>query len=357
MAATLIEAIEEHEAAKTFVAIRADAEPLSLVSLIPADSSQKEVQSTSFGGNHLTPLLIPFVVDPHVPLSIGNTRLHFSWREVLTFFGAPCNLYPWDRVCAFFAGKHPPVWSHMPAFLASARQSHDGHNPMPDEFWCYTDGSFTPSTDDSPCRMGWATVFVQPTATAVYCAWGRVPADLQEPIDSGSAFVAECYALLVGALVAVNHFNRNCVHFLSDCQSALAIVSGHAAWTAGGLAEAAAGAHSLRRMTAPVPDRYGYVPGHTGVLPNEVADFLSKSGSLAEESCGLQVSSADRLAWLGQGGPKLPWVGVAIRALLRDPAYPPLNSPSLGNDRNHGSLSPADLIRPFAPPGALETDL
>ena len=97
------------------------------------------------------------------------------------------------------------------------------------------------------------------------------------------------------------------------------------------------------------------MPGHQGVLPNEVADFLSKRGAhLTAGSCGLQVPPADCLAWLGGGGPRLPWVGVAIRALLRDPAYPPLNSTSLGDDRNHGTLGLVDLIRPFAPPDVLE---
>ena len=92
------------------------------------------------------------------------------------------------------------------------------------------------------------------------------------------------------------------------------------------------------------------MPGHSGVAPNEVVDFLSKHGAhSAQGSCGLQIPQDVLVAWLSDGAPRTPWVGVAIRSVSGDRAYPPLNSMHLGDDTLHGSLSPADLIRPFAP--------
>ena len=260
LAVTLLEALEEHEAAKLRPppATGVEALPLSLEVLIPGERWVAPVPPAPADEFTLTALLAPLVADPLQQISIGTTPLHFSWQEALAFFGAPCELCPWDRVSAGFAGHHPPEWGNMADFLAAIQE---GGNSSRDIVWCYTDGSFTPPTTSSPCRMGWATVFVQPALRAVHCAWGGIPTALQDSPDSGSAFVAECYALLVGALIAVNQYSRLCMHFLSDCQSALAIVSGNAAWAEGGIAEAAAGAHSLRRMTASASDTYARPPG------------------------------------------------------------------------------------------------
>ncbi|OLP92674.1 hypothetical protein AK812_SmicGene25481 [Symbiodinium microadriaticum] len=359
LAATLIEVLEEHEAERQphLSAVGTGVKSLSLAVLIPPRSSRASEIEVSLESSTFTAMLAPLVSDPFLPLSIGQTQLRFSWHDVLAFLGAPCDIHSWDRVCARFYGQHASAWERLPAFIENARRSYaEGCIPC-DTVWCYTDGSFTPPNATASCRMGWAAIFIQPMTCQVSCSWGSVPAGLHGPSDSGSAVVAECFALLAGALIAVNRYTGCCVHFLSDCQSALAIVSGHAAWATGGIAEAAAGAHALRRVasSASVPDQYAYVPGHQGILPNEIVDFLSKQGAnFTEGSCGLHVPSDVCVAWLSCGGPKLPWIGVAVRALLCDPAYPPLNTCALGNDRDHGNLGLDDLMRPFAPPGALE---
>ena len=221
--------------------------------------------------------------------------------------------------------------------------------------WCYTDGSFTPPSADAACRLGWAVLFYIPETWDILCAWGAVPPELLGPDKQASAFVAECYALLVGGLLSVSTFSACRLHFFSDCQSALTVVSGLSTWTPGSLAEAAANMHSLRRLVTTSQDSYEYVPGHSGVAPNEAVDFLSKLGATCSPgSCGLQVPNETLFAWLSEGGPRLPWVGVAVRTLLGDPQYPPLNTLSLGHDNFHGHLTTADLIRPFAPLGAVD---
>ena len=167
----------------------------------------------------------------------------------------------------------------------------------------------------------------------------------------------ECFALLVGALLSVAHFGYSAFHFLSDCQSALGIVSGLAVGRDGGAAGAAANLHCLRRDIAPSADTYSYVPGHAGLLPNEIVDKLSKAGaSETRASCGLHVTPDIMRAWLVDGVHRIPWLGTAVRALVGDSALPPLNTAQLGHDADHGNLEPPDLIRPFAPSGTVDLD-
>ena len=357
LAATLLETLLEHKAEQERIHAAANpakrpagpVQSIVLAQLLPTGKAACEQSHDSLPGESLTARLAPHAGDAHRTLSIGQTSLNFSWHDVFSFLGAVPSFEPLVHLRSRFQGAHAPCWAALQSYLVERYPACSG-TAGASKIRCYTDGSFTPAIGDSPCLLGWAVLFFLPDSAELLCAWGAVPPELLEPSAQASAFIAECYALLVAALLRVNRFNHVCAHFLSDCQSALAVVAGRSTWALGGLADAAANSHTLRRLSSGAQDEYEYVPGHSGIAPNEAVDFLSKCGAhSAQGSCGLRIPPDHLLAWLSDGASCLPWVGVAIRSASGDLAYPPLNSLHLGDGAFHGSLSPVDLIRPFAP--------
>ena len=208
----------------------------------------------------LTAKLAPYAGDIHTTLSIGRTSLHFTWRDVFGFLGADPSFATLEHLRHWFQGPHAPRWDALQGYFADSFPARSG-TARTSAIQCYTDGSFTPATGDSKCLFGWAVLFYLPDTAELACAWGSVPPELLEPPAQASAFIAECYALLVAALLSVNRFNHACMRFLSDCQSALTVVAGRSTWALGGLAEAAANLHTLRRLSSDAQDEYEYVPG------------------------------------------------------------------------------------------------
>ncbi|CAE7461489.1 unnamed protein product, partial [Symbiodinium necroappetens] len=165
-----------------------------------------------------------------------------------------------------------------------------------------------------------------------------------------SAYATECQALLSAGILSLLVCNGLTLHYLSDCQSALAAIDGSAQYAADGTASAASNTHLLRRELNPQCSTYGYVPGHAGVLPNEVVDTLSKIGAAGKEvSCGLIASHNLTLRWFANGASLLPWVAVALRSLFGDVSLPSVGASDLGHNRCHGGLSELDLLAPFVP--------
>ena len=75
----------------------------------------------------------------------------------------------------------------------------------------------------------------------------------------------------------------------------------------GGAAQAAASAHHLRRQLCCTADCYQHIPGHRGLVGNELADRASKAGANQEAlSCGLNLDPAVMEFWLSHGANKLP---------------------------------------------------
>ena len=88
-------------------------------------------------------------------------------------------------------------------------------------------------------------------------------------------------------------------------QAALCAAAGHLQQGATGITAALVAVQALRRHAVPHAQVYDYVPGHLGVVPNEIADVLSKIAASADApTCGLQVPDYTAL-WLGNGASKL----------------------------------------------------
>ncbi|CAE7861303.1 unnamed protein product [Symbiodinium microadriaticum] len=215
----------------------------------------------------------------------------------------------------------------------------------------YTDGSFTPE-HDSPAKAGWAAIFLDPHQETLSAAFGPV---ITFPTDTTvlSPYVAECYALMAAALISTVAYHDRPIAFLSDCVAAVGVSAGKMTFQLGGIAQAAASAHHLRRQLCCRGDVYHHVPGHCGFAGNEMADRASKAGANQDTlSCGLNIDQSGLRFWLSHGAVKLPWVAMVVRSLWGDPGLPPINEADLGDNRNHAHLNATELIQPFVPEGA-----
>ena len=292
----------------------------------------------------------------HEPLFIGQTPLGFSLEAVRDLVNTACLLLSWQEVShasPFLRGVSMQALLDF-AFRLLDPITEDGSDPCA-HVWCYTDGSFTETRHGFLNRLGWACIFIHPHSGTVRCACGAVPGDLGYSACGGSAYDAECCALLAGAILSHHAFSADTVHFMSDCQSALGVVSGQFGYAQGTLAEAACNAHALRRQLGNA-DTYSYVQGHSANLGNDIADALSKVGARACASLGLDLPTAERKMWFGNGAAVLSWIGVALRSALGHKDMPPLNSDHLGDDCFHAGLSPLQMLAPFVPPTVANSD-
>ena len=158
---------------------------------------------------------------------------------------------------------------------------------------------------------------------------------------------------MAAALISTVAYHDRPLAFLSDCVAAVGVSAGQMTFQLGGVAQAAASAHHLRRQLRSRGDVYHHVPGHCGFVGNELADRASKAGANQDIlSCGLNIDQTDLSFWLSCGATKLPWAAMVVRSLWGDPELPPINEADLGNNCNHAHLSAIELIQPFVPEGA-----
>ena len=164
-----------------------------------------------------------------------------------------------------------------------------------------------------------------------------------------SAFKAECCALAVAIWLGTAVLEGSPLRIFSDCKAALAIAQGTAAAHVGGVAAVLEHVSECCRAVSRSPHVLTYLPGHTGILGNELADFAAKSGAL---SCGL-----GQLRWTGPGEPDWwanngtlwSWGGVVCRWARGDDALPSPLAVDLSLDRCGGGLGTEDILSPFLP--------
>ena len=284
------------------------------------------------------------------PLFIGQTPLGFSFEAIKDLLDAACLTQPWSAASRL---SHFLRETSMQAVLDFTFQL--SATPRCSQVWCFTDGSFKATAPEHPNCLGWACVFMHPHSGTVRCAFGAVPTDLGYSTSGGSAYDAECCALLAGAIVSLHAFSSEEVHFMSDCQSALGAASGQCGYASHTLAEAACNAHALRRQLGNA-DTYHYVPGHSANLGNDIGDALSKAGARAAASIGVAFAPAERRLWFGNGAQILSWIGIALCSAQGYSHLPPLNTTDLGDDCFHAGLNHLQMLEPFVPPSALGSD-
>eukprot|EP00439_Symbiodinium_sp_Y106_P003323 s6464_g1.t1 len=312
---------------------------------LPSKPALSEVDTTAFPW----PALPPHVAW-HEPLRIGSTDLGFSPGSLHSLMTARTTLVSWQQ--AQTAVPDLDSFDITVIQREMDRLRADTHSAC---LWAYTDGSFTPAGPSNSAKAGWAVVYLDPATRQISLAWGSMWVLPDWGEDVLSSYVAECYALTAAALIATAVFSHRRVLFLSDCVAALGAAAGTCAYQLAGLPQATSSAHALHGQVCPAGGIFQHVPGHCGILGNEIADRLSKRGAhLRELSCGLVLSEVLWQSWLGWGGRRLAWAAIALRSMLGDPAVPPLNAPLHHDTACHGGLSPQQLLDPFVPPRAFQ---
>ena len=220
---------------------------------------------------------------------------------------------------------------------------------LPDGLVCYTDGSFFPATQLQDPSAGWSCVFLDKTRQTCDILSGKLPPWCAGANAEMSAFKAECCALAVAIWLGTAVLEGSPLRIFSDCKAALAIAQGTAAAHVGGVAAVLEHVSECCRAVSRSPHVLTYLPGHTGILGNELADFAAKSGAL---SCGL-----GQLRWTGPGEPDWwanngtlwSWGGVVCRWARGDDALPSPLAVDLSLDRCSGGLGTEDILSPFLP--------
>ena len=302
---------------------------------------------------HQTPFCLGIAPD-HLsfaaPLCLGSTPLGFAFEDISALFAPGIAMVSLEAIKLLCPKLLLSAACPLQALCKDLRQQ-CGCGDLS----CYTDGSFTPGSDNRPTLCGWACVFIDPHAGSIGAIYGSYPSYLCPPTELVSPFLGEVSGLLAAALGSMAVFQDRLIHFRSDCTSALAIAEGCCGFQPAGLSLSMRQAFAFRQSLSCVGDSYAYVPGHTGQLGNEIADVLSKAGAqLCTPSCGLMASRAMQSFWLGPGEVRLSWAAMAIRIGRGDATLPPLNNSDLGHDGYHAGLTARQFLAPFLPPGLVE---
>ena len=349
VASTLLEALSEHYACR----------PHKLAALLtrrrpPVLRAEVVLSEALPPANSLLEVVPPMPITPlsfsvaeifrAQTLRLGSTPLGFTGQDLWQLFRGGRSLVTWSQAKSAVPDLRPFSLSGILAWI----QLHYGDAPP--NVCCFTDGSFFPSSDSRPPRLGWACLFVHPATRSASCAWGGVPDDLLDTQAGVSAYTSECAALLAANLLATTHLRHSTVAYLSDCQAALAALGGTAARQTG-IPAAMCNARAARAQLGGLQDSFEHIAGHAGYVGNEFVDRLSKWGATHFQSAvGLSRPLNDTvLFWLADGGHKLSWAALAVRAMCGDCTLPPLGTDDLGHDRDHAGLAPLEILRPFIP--------
>ena len=203
-------------------------------------------------------------------VTIGDTKLGFTWRQLWTLTDANVAMTIWDE-------GHPQLrrlCSQIPIAMDAAVTAYGLH----DAFF-FTDGSFTPGNDEHGPIAGWSAVLVQPLHRQVSTAHGSVPLWALGNHETLSAYAAECFAHATALLISAIGFPDVQIAFCSDCVSALYGAAGRYACATGGVAQAMSSAAVFRQAASRARDAFVHVPGHQGHFFNEAADRLAKAGA------------------------------------------------------------------------------
>ena len=277
------------------------------------------------------------------PVRVGTTDLGFSWAHLCHLLEAEPNLRHWD---SFFPSDHHARLG-LPDALAGLSGTVDDSRLI-----CYTDGSFYPPQGEHPARAGWAFIMLHPGSCSTSWSAGQVPSLSSGSEHKLSAYIAECYAMIMAYMTAALRFSHLGIDFRGDCQAAIGIAQGTMAYCEGRLSHVLANAIVFRRAITFRGDTAAYVPGHVGEFFNEAADTMAKWG--ATQTGGAEPDDKGPLPryWLEHGGTRLAWAAVVLRQIAGDPTLPPLEQ-DLGDDTWHGGLTPCQLIEPFIPSGSV----
>ncbi|CAE7621446.1 unnamed protein product [Symbiodinium sp. CCMP2592] len=230
--------------------------------------------------------------DPVEPSSWEATSLqalHRLGRRCLNVGGVPCPFSAsqlWDLLCPKVSlVTLEDLCQLLPAAdvrYLSTLDPNPGAIPA-QQVWCYTDGSYTPPTQQQSVKMGWACVFVAGDPFCFSIVAGCVPPCFLASDDVPSAFIAECCALTAALWMGTTAYRGYSLVYKSDCKAALFVVETGQGNTDGAAAGALRSIRIFVEALAKYPPAFEHTPGHTGNFGNELADAAARAAARGVE--------------------------------------------------------------------------
>ncbi|CAE7824168.1 CFDP2 [Symbiodinium sp. CCMP2592] len=283
---------------------------------------------------------------PHAHLHIGQYQVPCTVEQLLQFLMPDCSLGSgWDLV--FATQQHDLCRVRLLDFRPEDFLSSHMH--------CFTDGSYTAATSAKAGSCTWACLFICPVSGSCAAVSGAVPPwTLQD--ERPSAYIAECYALLVAAWLSITKFAQIPVTLRSDCQSAIGVFQGCFVGAPCGVAAVLRSLGLFALEFSPHPPQAAYVAGHSGCLGNELADCLARSAAQASPCGCLRWSPDGAKPWWFQDGHSLGWAAIAVANLSANEMYPGPHVDEVPPCADSIGRAPLQLVAPFLPGGALSSD-
>ena len=229
-------------------------------------------------------------------------------------------------------------------------QHFQGSDFVDDSLHCFADGSFFKVLAGRIDVMAWACLFVCPLTGASGLVSGLVPSAVAGMGGPASAYVAECYALMIAVWVGATTFHHRPFCMRSDCQAAVNILQGTAMPSQSGAPALLRAMGSFCRAFCQFPPNVTYVPGHQGCLGNEVADRAVKQAAKGVPIGRSPCKGAVDPVWTARNSAALSWCGFALRALRGTPALPPCNDIAPARCDDALGMDQYQLVAPFLPP-------
>ena len=219
---------------------------------------------------------------------------------------------------------------------------------LPDGLSCYCDGSFCPAGQASAAAAGWSCVFFDKAHRTCDVLSGSLPAWCLQDKQTLSAFKAECCALAVAFWLGAATAHGVPLHVYTDCRAALAIANGEAATELAGIATVLGHVALCCKEVARSSLVASHVPGHSGVLGNEVADLAAKvtKGAALGWTQWRPCAAVD---WWAKQGSLWSWAGLVTGWAHGDDAVPSPIADTISVGRHDGTCSASDLVAPFLP--------
>ena len=293
---------------------------------------------TCIGARHRSVADSPPDFDLHRPLSFGNLPLGFTGAQIHQLFQPEFRCLSLRDSLLSLA---PRLRQPFLAFLAQ------GFGAAEAGCRCYVDGSFKPALGEERPAMGWACVFLDDTNGACGVISGPMPNWCSLQLSPGSAFQAECCAMIVGFWLGVSGWQGRRFTIFSDCQAVVDIANGSAVSRAVELACVLGNVAGCCRVLAPEGIQVVHIPGHAGLVGNELADIAAKSAAAGFPVGHLVWQRAQEPEWWNLQGHLWSWCGVVCQWAMGDDALPPPTGDDFMQGRTGLKVHASQILAPF----------